>query len=92
MQVALGMTGTDSIEQVLLEWLRESGQNNTVAVESASKLLELEVLDSLGILQFVGFIEQTFKIAMPLEDFVPDNFETPKKVAEMVARIVEARS
>jgi acyl carrier protein len=40
----------------------------------------------LSILQLVGFIEEQFKISMPLEEFVPDNFATPKSVAEMVAR------
>ena len=78
--------GVESIEQVVLEWLRECGEAENVPIDSTSPLLELEVLDSLSILQLVGFIEEQFKIAMPLEEFVPDNFATPKSVAEMVAR------
>ena len=76
----------ESIEQVVLEWLRECGEAENVAIDGTSQLLELEVLDSLSILQLVGFIEEQFKISMPLEEFVPDIFATPKSVAEMVAR------
>jgi len=78
--------GVESIEQIVLEWLRECGEAENVPIDGTSQLLELEVLDSLSILQLVGFIEEQFKISMPLEEFVPDNFATPKSVAEMVAR------
>ena len=84
------MTGVRSIEQAVLDWLRECSDPETVSVDSDTKLLELEVLDSLSILQLVGFLEERFELKMPLEEFVPDNFATPKTVAEMVARWLQS--
>ena len=84
------MIGVNSIEEVVLEWLRECVEAESVTVDRESPLLELEVLDSLSILQLVGFIEERFNVAMPLEEFVPDNFATPKSVAEMVARRIQS--
>ena len=80
------MTSIRTIEDVVLDWLRETSADEDVAVDSNTQLLELEVLDSLSILQLVGFLEEHFEVKMPLEEFVPDNFATPRTVAEMVAR------
>jgi acyl carrier protein len=84
------MSRVASIELVVLEWLRESSEPENMSVDGDTKLLELEVLDSLSILQLVGFIEERFEVAMPLEEFVPDNFSTPKTVAEMIARRLDS--
>ena len=80
------MPETKAIEDVVLDWLREANTDEERTVGSETPLLELEVLDSLSILQLVGFLEERFELKMPLEEFVPDNFATPKTVAEMVAR------
>jgi len=80
------MTGVSSIEQIVLEWLRECGDAGNIPVDCESNLIELEVLDSFSILQLVGFIEERFEIVIALEEFVPDNFVTPTTVAQTVAR------
>ncbi len=80
------MTDTISIEEAVLDWLREYSEPKPASMDSETRLLDLEVLDSLSILQLVGYLEQRFDVNMPLEEFVPDNFATPKTVAEMVAR------
>ncbi len=37
-------------------------------------LLESGIIDSLGVLDVVGFLEQTFNIRIDDEDLTPDNF------------------
>jgi acyl carrier protein len=49
-------------------------------------LLATGLLDSLGILEVVGFIEREFHIAVLDEDLVPENFSTIKSIAAFVAR------
>ena len=71
------MADTRTIEEVVLDWLREANTDEERSVGSDTPLLELDVL---------GFLEERFEVKMPLEEFVPDNFATPKTVAEMVAR------
>jgi acyl carrier protein len=48
-------------------------------------LLESGVVDSLGVLDLVGFLEQTFGIALDDEDLTPDNFQSIASLAEFVA-------
>lgn len=47
-------------------------------------LLESGIVDSMGILQFVSYIESEFGIDVDDEEIVPDNFETITDIAAFV--------
>jgi acyl carrier protein len=47
-------------------------------------LLENSLLDSIGILQIVAFCEQTFDIAIPEEELIPDHFENVRAIGGLV--------
>lgn len=47
-------------------------------------LLESGILDSLGVLDIVGFIESEFGIAAEDDELVPDNFRTIQHIANYV--------
>ena len=47
-------------------------------------LLESGIIDSLGVLSLVGFIERTFQIEMMDDDLVPENFSTIDRLARLV--------
>jgi len=58
-------------------------------------LLETGIVDSLGVLDVVGFLEQTFHIKIDDDELIPDNFASircmvafveKKKRAELYAR------
>lgn len=55
-------------------------------------LLEADVLDSLGILTLVDFLESTFGIAVEPEDVTLDNFETVRAIADLVASKRDGRA
>ena len=50
--------------------------------EDESSLLESGIIDSLGVLDLVSFLEKEFKITICEEDLLADNFET---IARMTA-------
>ena len=50
------------------------------------QLLEGDNLDSLGIVQLMIFLGQTFDIEIEDEDFEPENFETVGTLKAFVAR------
>jgi acyl carrier protein len=50
-------------------------------------LLEQNIVDSLQIVQLVGFLESHFGIFVDVEELVPENFETVSAVVAMVERI-----
>jgi acyl carrier protein len=47
-------------------------------------LLESGIVDSLGVLDIVGFLEQTFNIKIDDEELTPDNFANIKCMASFV--------
>ena len=49
-----------------------------------TRLLESGVIDSLGILDVVSYLEQSFQIEVSDEDLVPDNFATIQSIASFV--------
>ena len=56
-------------------------------IQDADALLETGMLDSQGVLEVVGFVEQTFSITVADEDLVPENFQS----IDRIAAFIEAR-
>ena len=54
-------------------------------LKDTDALLETGILDSLGVLDLVNFIEQKFSVGMSDEELVPENFQTIERIAAFVA-------
>lgn len=55
-------------------------------IDTDTSLLNSGAIDSLGILELMMFMSESFGITLEDEDLDPDNLETPKKLAEFIAR------
>ena len=51
-------------------------RNRNAKLDENEDLISAGILDSLGILQLVAFIEKSFKIQVPDEDVVYENFKS----------------
>ncbi len=49
-------------------------------------LLERGILDSLGLLHMLAFLEQEYGVVIEDQDVVPENFEAINAIAGLVAR------
>ncbi len=49
-------------------------------------LLERGIVDSLGVLDVIGFLEQTFQIRIDDDELTPDNFANVRCMAAFVER------
>jgi len=54
-------------------------------LKDTDKLVEAGILDYLGVLDLVNFIEQKFSIGMTDDELVPENFQTIERIAAFVA-------
>lgn len=62
-------------QQVLMEYVREDLlKGRKTEIKPGDDLLSAGILDSLGILQMVAFIEEHFGYQVPDEDVVFENF------------------
>lgn len=59
-------------------------QSDAADVGDDDPLLESGIVDSMGILQFVNFIEAEYGIDVDDDEIVPENFETMTEIAAFV--------
>ena len=75
---------TQSIREYIVE--DQSWDGDPAELTDDLPLIENRVLDSMGLLRLVGWLEEHFDIAIPDEEIVPDNFGTLERIAALVER------
>ncbi len=81
------MTG-DSTSDVLERYLRENSLRPVESSELASgrNLVDAEIIDSLGIMVLLSFLEERFQVTFELDEMVLANFDTFPKLVAIVDR------
>ena len=49
-------------------------------------LLEAGIVDSIGVMELVSFVDKTYKVTVPPEDISPDNFDSISRLANYIRR------
>ena len=57
-------------------------------LEDTFSLIENGVLDSLGIMRLIQFIEEKFSISIEDEDILPENFENIESISQFIKRSI----
>lgn len=76
-----------SIDQDVRQFIVDNflfGQDDTLA--SDDSFLESGIIDSTGVLELVGFLEQQFGIRIEDRELVPANLDSVNRVARFVER------
>ncbi len=53
-------------------------------LDSATELLQSNAIDSLGLLELIAYIEETFDVALDDDDLSPENFDSIDRIARLV--------
>jgi acyl carrier protein len=61
-------------------------------VKDVDALLETGILDSLGVLDLVTFIEQKFSVVVTDDELSPENFQTIDNIAAFIAAKTNSKS
>lgn len=77
------MTADQRLKQFIVENFYVS---NPAELEADTSLIAGGWVDSTGMLEIVGFLEEQFSIKVAEEELVPDNFETIGRIAAYLAR------
>ncbi len=54
------------------------------SLDPGEDLLEQGILDSLGIMKLIVFIEDTFNVAISDDEIIPDNFQCLNNIANLI--------
>jgi acyl carrier protein len=64
--------------------------DDTSQVPLEQSLFDTGTIDSTGVLDLVGFIEETYEVQVDDEEMVPENFDSVAKMAAYVQRKLQA--
>jgi len=76
MQISIAEIGSR-----LIDYFKE--KVDTV-VDSETLLLEEKVIDSMGVLELVAFLEAAYKVELSDDDLTVDNFKTIGSISELI--------
>ncbi len=74
---------SDQIRDFVLEKFPQAKKKS---LGDTDKLLESGIVDSLGILDLVAFLESCFQVHISDEELLPENFQTVEAIAQFVER------
>ncbi len=75
-----------SIGDTLIEYVSEELLSGQTRVGPDDNLLSEGMVDSLGMLRLVGFIEESFGVKVPPQDFVIENFRSVGVLSDYLQR------
>ena len=74
-----------SVEDVVVEYIAKSkGLSPEERPGGDESLLQTGLIDSLGMMDLIAFLESTFGVTLDDDDLVPTNFETVTAIASLV--------
>lgn len=59
-------------------------KNGQTVVKDEEDIISAGIIDSLGIMQLVEYIEETFSIVIKDEDIIPENFESVDSITSFI--------
>ena len=68
------MTRRQQIKQFILGNFLFTDDDNALADDTS--LIQQGIVDSTGILELIGFLEETWQVQVPAQDMTPANFDS----------------
>jgi acyl carrier protein len=80
------MPSPDAIEQEVRQFLRDNFPLSAdgVALDREDSLIEVGVIDSTGVLELIGFIEERYEIEIADEEVLPENLDSIANITRFV--------
>jgi acyl carrier protein len=78
----------DHIQAVLTEHLRSMAfLAKGVTLSSEESLTGAGVIDSIGLIQLIDFIEEKYHLQVPMDLITPDNFDTLGSIERLIQKL-----
>lgn len=78
------MNTNDSIRKFIADEILHGSQAKPL--EDQDQLIESGIIDSMGIMTLLAFVEQEFSIEIQSDDLVPENFASISSITALVER------
>ena len=75
----------NTISKDIQQFLKSRGfLDGKSSLDEHESLTETGVIDSIGLLQLVDYLESSYKIEIPMEIITPENFDTLAGISQCV--------
>ena len=64
------------------------GEERGFEVDVSTRLIDGDLIDSTGLIQIIGFIEEQTGVRIPDEEVMPENFQTVGSMERLIARLL----
>jgi acyl carrier protein len=81
------MSILEQLEKVLITEIAVNLERKSLAPDE--DLLEKGIIDSLGVMKLLLFMEETFGIAVSDEEIIPENFQTLNNMVKFVEQKIK---
>lgn len=71
------------IEYITTKMARGKGTGNLAATDD---LIELDIIDSLGLMKLIQFLEENFSVSISDLDVIPENFTSIMAINSLIER------
>jgi acyl carrier protein len=68
------------------------GEERAFEVDASTRLIDVGLIDSMGLMQIIGFIEEQTGVRIPDEEVMPENFQTVGSMEGLIARLLARRA
>ncbi len=68
------------------------GEERAFEVDASTRLIDSGLIDSMGLMQTIGFIEEQTGVRIPDEEVMPENFQTVGSIEGLIARLLARRA
>jgi acyl carrier protein len=78
----------NEITEDILHFLKTEGfLNEKISLQETDSLTETGVIDSIILLQLVDFLENKYKIEIPVDMLTPENFDSLAGISQTVKKL-----
>jgi acyl carrier protein len=79
---------TDSNREIIRNFIKKNlvKKQEHLEINDQDNIIENGVVDSLGLIKMVNFLEEKFSLRLGDEDIVPENFESIESISILLER------
>ena len=80
------------IQQAIREYFSSADPDQAFAIKEDQNLFEANIIDSLGIINLVLYLEETFAVTLSYEDMTEENFRSLDALVILIQNSKQASS
>jgi len=80
------MSKLESIKEELRNYLKEASISNNSEIKDDTLIFDSGILDSMGLLFLIEFLNDNYQITVEDEELLPNNFESINNITEFIQK------